>query len=65
MPIIFTTGLSFISSIITGGIMPKHIKVIPAILTDKPQDLKIMVRQVETFTNYVQIDIMDELLSHL
>lgn len=31
----------------------------PAILTDDPQALKTMVRQSETFTDWVQFDIMD------
>lgn len=35
------------------------IRVVPAILTDDPQSLHAMVRQAETFTNYVQFDIMD------
>ena len=35
------------------------IRVVPAILTDDPQSLNAMVRQAETFTNYVQFDIMD------
>ncbi len=39
--------------------MTKTIRVIPAILTDDPQALKIMLQQAETFTDYVQIDIMD------
>ncbi len=34
-------------------------RVIPAILTDDPEALKKMVRQAESFTNYVQFDIMD------
>ncbi len=34
-------------------------RLVPAILTEDPQALKAMVRQVETFTNYVQFDIMD------
>ena len=35
------------------------IKVVPAILTDDPKALETMVRQAETFTDYVQFDIMD------
>jgi ribulose-phosphate 3-epimerase len=34
-------------------------KIVPAILTDKPQDLKLMLAQAETFTDFVQIDFMD------
>jgi ribulose-phosphate 3-epimerase len=37
----------------------KQIQVVPAILTDDPEALKDMVRQAETFTDYVQFDIMD------
>jgi len=32
---------------------------VPAILTDDPKTLEIMVRQVENFTDWVQFDIMD------
>jgi ribulose-phosphate 3-epimerase len=35
------------------------IKVVPAILTDKPETLETMVRQTEKFTGYAQFDIMD------
>lgn len=34
-------------------------KIVPAILTDNPQDLKLMLAQAETFTDFVQIDLMD------
>ncbi|MFC1870359.1 ribulose-phosphate 3-epimerase [Chloroflexota bacterium] len=34
-------------------------RVVPAILTDDPQALETMVRQAETFADYVQIDFMD------
>ena len=34
-------------------------RVIPAILTDDPEALETMVRQAETFTDWVQVDIMD------
>ena len=34
-------------------------QVIPAILTDDPQALELMVRQSETFADWVQFDIMD------
>ncbi len=39
--------------------MSRIIRVVPAILTDDPQALTTMVRQAETFCNYVQFDIMD------
>ena len=39
--------------------MARIIRVVPAILTEEPQALKAMVRQAETFCNYVQFDIMD------
>ena len=39
--------------------MAKLIQVVPAILTDDPVALETMVRQAETFTTYVQFDIMD------
>lgn len=34
-------------------------KVVPAILTEDPKALETMVRQAESFTTYVQFDIMD------
>jgi ribulose-phosphate 3-epimerase len=34
-------------------------RIVPAILTDNPQDLKRMLAQAETFTDFVQIDFMD------
>lgn len=34
-------------------------QVVPAILTDDPKALETMVRQAESFTSYVQLDIMD------
>ena len=34
-------------------------RVVPAILTDDPKALETMVRQAETFTEWVQFDIMD------
>jgi len=40
--------------------MAKLTRVVPAILTDDPVVLETMVRQAETFTTYVQFDIMDE-----
>jgi len=41
--------------------MTKPSQVVPAILTDDPRALERMVRQAETFTTYVQFDIMDGL----
>ena len=34
-------------------------KIVPALLTDNPQDFKLMLAQAETFTDFVQIDFMD------
>ncbi len=39
--------------------MGKFSQIVPAILTDDPKSLETMIRQAETFTNYVQFDIMD------
>lgn len=39
--------------------MAKLTQVVPAILTNDPGALGTMVRQAETFTTYVQFDIMD------
>src|SRR5512137_307327 len=39
--------------------MNRACRVLPAILTDDPQVLAKMVRQSETFTDFVQVDIMD------
>ncbi len=39
--------------------MTKLSRVVPAILTDDPKALESMVRQAETFTTWVQFDIMD------
>lgn len=39
--------------------MTHSIRIIPAILTDDPEALANMLHQSETFTDYVQIDIMD------
>lgn len=39
--------------------MNKNIRTVPAILTDDPANLEKLVRQAETFTEYVQMDIMD------
>jgi ribulose-phosphate 3-epimerase len=34
-------------------------RAVPAILTDDPAELERLLRQAETFTDYVQLDIMD------
>ncbi|MFC1915340.1 ribulose-phosphate 3-epimerase [Chloroflexota bacterium] len=47
------------TSIPTGGTMSKFTRVVPAILTDDPNALKTMICQAESFTDYIQIDIMD------
>jgi len=39
--------------------MKRNVKIVPAILTDDPAALEKMVRQAKSFTDYVQIDIMD------
>ncbi|MFC1910815.1 ribulose-phosphate 3-epimerase [Chloroflexota bacterium] len=39
--------------------MRRPVRVVPAILTDDSEALEKMVRNVETFTDFVQIDIMD------
>lgn len=39
--------------------MKRNVKIVPAILTDNPAVLERMVRQAKSFTDYVQIDIMD------
>ncbi len=39
--------------------MTNPIQVVPAILTEDPRVLETMVRQAESFTTYVQFDIMD------
>ena len=39
--------------------MTEFTRVVPAILTNDPKALETMVRQAETFTDYVQFDIMD------
>ena len=39
--------------------MTRLSRVVPAILTDDAKALETMVRQTETFTDYVQFDIMD------
>ncbi len=42
-----------------GGIMSTGSRVVPAILTEDSEALETMVRQAETFTTWVQFDIMD------
>jgi len=39
--------------------MPRLKKVVPAILTEDPKTLEIMVREAESFASYIQFDIMD------
>ncbi|MBM4444093.1 MAG: ribulose-phosphate 3-epimerase [Chloroflexi bacterium] len=39
--------------------MRKGSTIVPAVLTDDPKALEAMVRQAESFTDYVQFDIMD------
>jgi ribulose-phosphate 3-epimerase len=39
--------------------MTKGIRVVPAVLTEDPKALESMLRSAKTFTDYVQIDIMD------
>jgi ribulose-phosphate 3-epimerase len=39
--------------------MARPTRIVPAILTDDPKILETMLRQAETFTDYVQFDIMD------
>ena len=39
--------------------MAKLTRVVPAILTDDPKALETMVRQAESFTDYIQLDFMD------
>lgn len=39
--------------------MTKFSRVVPALLTEDPKALEAMLRQAETFTDYVQVDIMD------
>jgi len=39
--------------------MNRYCRVVPAILTENPEALAKMVRQAETFADFVQVDIMD------
>ena len=39
--------------------MSRPVKVVPAVLTEDPEALERMVRQAETFCDYIQFDIMD------
>jgi ribulose-phosphate 3-epimerase len=34
-------------------------KIVPSILAEKPEDFLLWIRQAESFTDYVQIDLMD------
>ncbi len=39
--------------------MRRPVRVVPAILTEDPEELRTMIRLAETFTDYVQVDVMD------
>jgi ribulose-phosphate 3-epimerase len=39
--------------------MPKAIRIVPAVLTDKPAELSNMLQKATGYTDFVQIDIMD------
>jgi ribulose-phosphate 3-epimerase len=39
--------------------MTRNIRIVPAILTEDPGELEVLVRQTESFTDYAQVDIMD------
>ncbi len=39
--------------------MNRHCRVVPAVLTNDPEALAKMVRQAESFADFVQVDIMD------
>ncbi len=39
--------------------MSRPIRLVPAILTEDPKTLETMIRVTETFTDYVQVDVMD------
>ncbi|MEE8318179.1 MAG: ribulose-phosphate 3-epimerase [Dehalococcoidales bacterium] len=39
--------------------MNRPIRLVPAILTEDPKTLETMIRLAETFTDYVQVDVMD------
>ncbi len=39
--------------------MGKSIRIVPAILTDSPAELEKLVRLAESFTDFIQLDIMD------
>ena len=39
--------------------MTKFSRIVPALLTEDPKALETMLRQAQTFTDYVQVDIMD------
>jgi ribulose-phosphate 3-epimerase len=42
-----------------GGNMKKSIRIVPAVLTEDPASLKVMLEQAADYTDFVQIDIMD------
>jgi len=42
-----------------GGKMSRLIRVVPAILTEDPAAFKTMVQEARSYTDYVQVDIMD------
>ncbi len=39
--------------------MNRPVRLVPAILTEDPKTLETMIRLAETFTDYVQVDVMD------
>ncbi len=39
--------------------MTTSVRIVPALLTDSPSELRAMVALVNSFANYVQIDVMD------
>ena len=42
-----------------GGFVSKKVRIVPAILTGDPIELGKLVLQAESFTDFVQMDIMD------
>jgi ribulose-phosphate 3-epimerase len=52
-------GTDQLSGYLGGRLMQKNIRVIPAVLTDNAETLKTLVLQAASFTDFVQIDIMD------
>ena len=51
--------LRSVACYLKGFAMSRTVKVVPAILTDDPSALAKMAHQAATFTDFVQIDIMD------